>query len=185
MSVSSLYKSQLTNAFIAVDGELPLEHIVALVVVEFPVRIGLLSLVYRAEFTFQTIRVISLEGVRSFDPTIPNGDIVLLHEGNLSIVHPSNVLFLFRMTLESADSIRESKTAVVVNRVHRVREDLVEAGEVHAETGGEGQRGCPSNKGLLTPCYLRIAFEEEDVLGVDIADGGDDAVVKAQQAGPF
>lgn len=89
---------------------------------------------------------------------------MLFHKGSLSLVHPSDVLLLLLLALESTDAVREAKPTVVVDSIDRVRINLVEAGEVHAES---------------------IALNEEYVLGINSSDSGHNAVVERKQTSPF
>lgn len=65
--------------------------------------------------------------------TIPDRHVMLLHKFDLSVVHPSNVAFLFLCTLESADAVGEPKPAVIVDRVYGVFPDFVESCKVHTK----------------------------------------------------
>lgn len=101
--------------------------------------------------------------------TIPNGHVVLLHESGLTIIHPSDVLVLLLAALVAANAVGEAKAAVVVDGVHGIGEDLIEAGEVHAETiglsvfvGGFSTKTVetyvfPSMKRICSGSTLRIA----------------------------
>lgn len=66
--------------------------------------------------------------------TIPDRHLVLLHKLHLAIVHSTNVALLFFCSLESTDTVRESKATVVMDGVYRVVPYSVEACEVHAES---------------------------------------------------
>lgn len=65
--------------------------------------------------------------------TIPDRHVMLLHELDLSVVHPSNIAFLFLCTLESADTVGEPETAVIVDRIYGIFPDFVESCKIHAE----------------------------------------------------
>lgn len=66
--------------------------------------------------------------------TVPDGNVVLLHELDFAVVHLSNVLFLVFMALETPYAIGETESAVVMDGVHRVGVGFVKPSKVHAET---------------------------------------------------
>lgn len=96
--------------------------------------------------------------------TVPDGNIVFLHKRNLAIVHLPDIRVLVLQSLVSANAVRESEAAVVVDRIHGVGEHLGEAGEVHAEG---------------------VALEEENMIWVDLSDGWNDAIVEGQEPCPL
>ena len=89
---------------------------------------------------------------------------MLLHKGSFAVVHSADIVVLLWLALVATNAVGKPETAIVMDRVDRVGERAGETREVHAEC---------------------VSFEEENVVGIDLADGRDDSVVEGQQTSPL
>lgn len=128
-------EESLTDALGCVNGKLAVEHVISLVVMNLPILVVLLTFVYRTKLALRGLKISStrLTTLPPHERTVPDRDIVLFHKSNFAVVHSSNVRILLLKALVSADPIRKTKSAVIMNSVNRVTEDLIKSGKVHAE----------------------------------------------------
>ena len=89
---------------------------------------------------------------------------MLLHEFDLPIVHFPNVSILTISPCVSANSVRKSESAIIVNWIDSIRINLSEFREVHTEG---------------------ISLQKDDVFRVNCSDCRHDSIVKCKKTSPL